>query len=214
MQNLFSIGRIAKRLLPIACLLLVLTGCESMRTVMTQHKVEMVVESIPSSEGRYFFVPSSPAFPFEHPGYEDSDIRIVISTTLWALNFRLESKDSTDTLLRWDEARYGESENALQPFKIIRRYRKHGEEKDISVKPVASVLTAVEDQIGIYPDYQLIFDSPYAFGTQPLQQGQGFIDDGVGRSMILELPIEYDGHRVIYRFTFTATDVQQWNSYH
>ncbi|RUO38078.1 hypothetical protein CWE13_00005 [Aliidiomarina shirensis] len=45
MQNLFSIGRIAKRLLPIACLLLVLTGCESMRTVMTQHKVEMVVKA-------------------------------------------------------------------------------------------------------------------------------------------------------------------------
>ena len=195
------------------CLLLALTGCESMRTVMTQHEVQLQVETHPrNSVGEYFLHPSPPAFPFDRPGYEDAYMKLYAHVYLWGFVFDIERKHSSIAVIRWDEAKFAVDDNALQP---IRMKRSTVEERRIlDSEKRAVVLTSPSTRITLIPDYSVYFDSPYAFGTQRVAQGQGFIYDGVGRSMVLELPIEYDGERVTYLFTFTATDVKQWNSYH
>ncbi len=205
------------RLLLTACLLLVLTGCESMRTVMTQHKVVMEVESdIAETSGSYFWQPTSSAWPFDYPGYQDMYINMWVGIYLRGLDFNIVSTDAENVVFRWDEARLGVTAKKLQSITVYHLSvdRQRSVNSDIPVQPVPTMLQASSGRVSVSLDYSPFFDSPYVFGTKRVEQGQGFIDDGVGRSMVLELPIEYDGHRVIYRFTFTATDVQQWNSYH
>ncbi len=86
---------------------------------------------------------------------------------------------------------------------------------DAAVRPVALEVEAGSTlRINIRPERPPVFPQGQLFGIQRVDKGHGFIDDGIGRWLELELPVEMGQRQWTYRIRLTARDIAQWNSYH
>ncbi len=68
--------------------------------------------------------------------------------------------------------------------------------------------------VNLRPDWRPLFPQGYMFGIQTVEKRYGFIDDGIGRWFELELPVEMNDERWVYRIRLLARDIGQWTSYH
>lgn len=204
-----------------------LGGCQSLATVMTQVDLGMAVvvigENAPES-GSLYFRESPRMWAFDHPGYRDEALEWWIQVPLDGVSLQFTSHAGRDLTLRWDQSRWRSSGHPefipLRVYRFSTGFHPDGETlisvpdgnaattpAALELKPGASLRLSFE------PEYRPLFETGHSFGIQRVEQGQGFTDDGIGRWLELELPVEAGAHSWTYRIRLTARDIAQWNSY-
>ncbi len=205
-----------------------LGGCQSLATVATQVDLEMTVEvegqQAPAT-GQLFTIPTPRKVPFDNPGYADEALewRITVATTGFGIDVTNHAGQSVQ--LRWDQSQWRSSKHSEPTPLLIHHFStgflrerqlqidRHPDEA--AVRPVALEIEAGSTlRINIRPERPPVFPRGQLFGIQQVAEGHGFIDDGIGRWLELELPVEMGDQQWTYRIRLTARDIAQWNSYH
>lgn len=205
-----------------------LGGCQSLATVMTQVDLEMTVEPVGENSqtlGQLYSRESTGKWPFDFPGYRDEWLEWWIQVPLTGISMDLTSHAQQPLQLRWDQSRWRSSEHPeLIPLRVLRFSTGFLPERRIwidvatgepATRPVALEIEAGESlRLSFRADHAPLFGQGDLFGIQRVDKGHGFIDDGIGRWLELELPVEAGDRSWTYRIRLTARDIAQWNSYH
>jgi hypothetical protein len=207
-----------------------MAGCQSLGSVMTQIDLAMTVDaSGPGApvEGAVFSTERRPRsnVPFGYPGYQDEllEWRVQIPLNGIVMDFTSHAEDPIQ--LRWDQASWRSS---VQPEWVALRVHRFstgylGKDRvhvDLSSDAPAAPAVALALAAGaglpvnLRPEWRAVFPEGFMFGIRTVDKGYGFIDDGKGRWLELDLPVEMGDQAWRYRIRLTARAVGQWTSYH
>lgn len=198
-----------------------LAGCQG--TVLTMHQVQMNVKTEPPAQRTEYYDGSSPsAFPFDYPCYRDDIIELCVIVGKYYLRFSATAQSQNEVEFLWGEALISSSE---QPKPRALRtgyfYLDIPVTHELGSWPVSGYfapptvsIAQAEKRFGFQINVSELYAYPAMFGTQTMGYKQkGFIDTGIGRQLILQVPIRFNEQTTIYHFIFNATDVAQWRSY-
>ena len=217
--------------LSVACL----AGCASLGTVLTGLDLEMRVDSqgAATPSGAMTYSSENPLrrgdwYAYDVPSFRDEVLGWRLGATVRSvMSFDFESFHAEDVVLRWDRAQWRSSAHPahvpLHAFYFAtglgadrRTWFEVPPGRPPQHAPFVTLKAGDSTVVDFRADSAPLFpasDSDRLFGIRAREKGFGLIDNGVGRWLELELPVESGSRAWTYIIRLGVRAVPQWVSY-
>lgn len=214
------------------CLILGLTGCESMRTVIVNvdFDVELQVRDETTNAVRVMkhdIVKKrhpKAASPYPNIHYNSSLFEWIIGASPGTVGYFFKSNLNSPVCFRFDQATLTSNFKST-PTPLSITWTRYGEVGGVvtverssiyATRPMPSQCANADKgtSFDFVADYTQLFPSGQIFNINQQGKNRDYTEHGAGNWLKMRLPIEYDGKREMMEVTFTAINSVARYSYH